>query len=832
MKRRVIISLAASSLLVIASETPSQAQSPPAEQQAEASDQIEEIVVTARRMQESLQDVPQTVVAVTSAEVEKFNLLQLQDIDKVVSGINIQGGQISTRGVVLQVAAATPQPTTATYLNDAPVVSSGLVQSMFDIGQIEVERGPQGTLRGISTPSGALAVTTRRPNLEEIGGTAQVTVTDLNAHNLQGALNLPLLQDKLAVRVAVLQDDNAGSDVRSINSAALPDSRTAAARVSLRFEPIDTISANVMYQYLEDRIVSFGAGGFNGLYTPNPSAPVGYNGPVISPYSREAVVANPIVPTNRVEYLTGDFGWSVFGQRLTFVGSTQKFETPVLTIGDPMNLLKGYLLSGGDFPVTEKTNTYEFRVSSEDRILRIFNYTLGIFHEGDSVNTKGDNGPAQFLPGAFGAPGTTLTPGPVNPRYQLDTLINTPRDIDETSFFADVIVHVTDKLEIEGGGRYIHSELDSTLGIKTTPSFAAVALPQAFCTAVGGQFGVGYPGICDFPIPSQNIVVPGGGQHTTSEPWIYKASISYHFTQDLMSYFTTGTSWRQGTPGIGLNIAPSTANDLLPYFNHANETSTSYEVGAKWSFLDHRARLNVDYFHQVYDNYIYGVPGLIYYLNAVPTPPVVSQNPFYASVPATVDGADLDFAMNLTKHWNVSTAFSYADGRVSKTGIPCNDSNFDGVPDNGVPTVAGFLKSGVAVAKCQLSPASSTQPKWNANLQSEYFTPITDSVDAFLRGNLVYNPSNPNNSQIYVTPAYALLDLFLGVRSPDQKWEVSVFGKNITDTNKILNQGPLLSPPANFVQVFPTTVYTQYAGVTLTPPREFGLIVRYSFGSG
>jgi iron complex outermembrane recepter protein len=241
--------------------------------------------------------------------------------------------------------------------------------------------------------------------------------------------------------------------------------------------------------------------------------------------------------------------------------------------------------------------------------------------------------------------------------------------------------------------------------------------------------------------------------------------------------------------------------------------------------------LNLDFFHQVYKNYIYGVPGVIYYLNAVPTPPVVSANPFFASVPATVNGVDLDFAMNITRNWNVSSSVSWADGKVNKTGIPCNDSNFDGIPDNGVPTAAGFQAAGVAVAKCQLSPASSTQPKWNANLQSEYFTPVTDSVDAFLRGNLVYNPSNPNNSQIYVTPAYALLDLFLGVRSPDQKWEAALFAKNVTDTKKILNEGPGYSPPANFSAVFPTTVYTQYAGVNLTPPREFGLAVHYSFGS-
>jgi iron complex outermembrane receptor protein len=850
MKVRLSAVLAGSSLLVISSITPVQAQTAlasPQQRPAEASEVLEEIVVTARRVEERLQDVPQAVSAVTSAEVQKFNLLQLSDINKVVPGLQIEGNNISTRGITYNPNAATPAPTTATYLNDAPVLSAELSQALFDIGQIEVERGPQGTLRGISTPSGALTLTTRRPDLQSIGGQVQVSVTDLNAHNIQGGFNVPLVPDKLAIRFAGLVDESEGSGVTSVHSFVSPDARNDAGRVSVRFEPTDTISANVMYEHLYvrttefgggagggDQIAVFGSGSPGGV---NPNAPAGYNGPVLGPFDRKAVIAYPTVTANHIDLLTGELSWTVFGQKMTYVGSYQKYGTDDLSsAADAGNQLLGYPLQGSLFSLEDKLNTHEFRVSSVEPIFKIFNYTLGAFHQRDAVNTNGDNGVAQLLPGAFGPPPastlakgaptfgmeTYAVPGPINRRYQLDTTISAPRAINETSIFGDLIAHVTDKLEIEGGGRYIQEKVDSDLTVATTSAFAGVPLPAGTCGAIGGQFGAGYPGICDIAV--KGAVVLTSAYHPRSHPWIYKGSISYHLTPDLMAYFTTASSWRVGPIGIG--IAAGNDPVLLSYVNHTPEKSKSYEGGVKWSFLDQRGRLNVDYFHQTYDGLIYGVPQGVYYLNATGT---VGANPFFLNVPATVDGVDVDFAFNVTKQWNVAANFTWNDGKVSKTLIPCNDGNFDGKPDNIIPTVAAFRAAGVSVARCLLSPATSLAPKWNASAQSEFFLPVTGSLDAFIRGNLIYNPSNPNISQTYVAPSYALLDLYLGVRSPDQKWEVSVFSKNLTDTNKILNESPGFISDGALQPIFGNTGYTS---VSLTPRREFGLILRYVFGSG
>jgi iron complex outermembrane receptor protein len=182
---------------------------------------LEEIVITARRKSELLQDVPQTVTAVTSAELQKLNLQNLTDISGVVAGLQITqepGGAQDTntfRGVSFNPATGT-QNTVAFYLNDVWVTNNFVNSSNFDVGQIEVLSGPQGTLRGEPAPSGSLTITTHRPDLEQFGGYATLTGAEYGSFNENGAVNLPIIQDRLAVRLAGIADDDDYNGVKSL----------------------------------------------------------------------------------------------------------------------------------------------------------------------------------------------------------------------------------------------------------------------------------------------------------------------------------------------------------------------------------------------------------------------------------------------------------------------------------------------------------------------------------------------------------------------------------------------------------------------------------------
>src|SRR5690606_6925928 len=121
---------------------------------------------------ESVQDVPQTVNVVTAAQVEKLNIREFQEIATLVPGLTMEktsafSSTTTVRGVAFLPEASGNNPSVEFYLNDAAIQSNFLFQSTYDIAQFELQRGPQGTLRGRASPSGSILVRSRRPDMDE-----------------------------------------------------------------------------------------------------------------------------------------------------------------------------------------------------------------------------------------------------------------------------------------------------------------------------------------------------------------------------------------------------------------------------------------------------------------------------------------------------------------------------------------------------------------------------------------------------------------------------------------------------------------------------------------
>src|ERR1700712_1579089 len=172
-----------------------------------------DIIVTARRRDETVQDVPLVVNVLTGGGIEKLNITRFEDIKSVVPGLSLQSSgdgfsfRASLRGVGYDSVASVPA-NVEFYVNEALVSPFALFQSLYDVGQIEVLRGPQGTLRGRAAPSGQITVTTRKPGLTEVGGFALISGTSKSGINGSAAISVPLITDVLAIRVAGLVDEN------------------------------------------------------------------------------------------------------------------------------------------------------------------------------------------------------------------------------------------------------------------------------------------------------------------------------------------------------------------------------------------------------------------------------------------------------------------------------------------------------------------------------------------------------------------------------------------------------------------------------------------------
>lgn len=796
---------------------------------------LEEIIVTARRRTESLQDVPQTVNAVTSDVIERLNLLEFEDIQNVVPGLNLEGGLnsgASIRGVTFETFTQT-SPTVEFYLNDSSIEPGILFQTIYDVGQIEVLRGPQGTLRGRAAPSGAITFTTRRPDLSEAGGYVSTTATHTDDTNVQGAFGMPLIQDVLAVRVAGVYDNNDLSGVRSATSSAKSEDETIGGRVSFLFEPSDAFSAVLMYQFNDRTTDSFMYPVFGPGAPAHPTHPANFNGPALSIDDYRAVQEFPSRQEQEFKNATLQVDWRFAGHSLSYVGGW--IDTDIVigangrTDGDTANVLQG--VNGiGQMPdtVTEQF-VNELRLSSEERIAGLFDYTIGVF----TYRVRGTGlqvSPARFMPGAFGSPLGLSDPNAFDPRYVLWSEVPRVRNEDERSAFANINLHLTDKTELSLGGRKIISESDSKAYIGVRQGMMAMPL-----AALGGFCPTGmstYPGTCDLPIAASSTLF---GAPREDQPFIYSASLSHRFTEDLMAYVNTGTSWRRGPgPVLGLPSCSDVAY-CEQFLFLENEESESYEIGMKSSLFDRRVTFNLAVYQQTYD-------GLIAQHSATPYlgagDVVQSSGSFNANGDAKVRGVDLESSFAVTPRWTIGLAAAYAKGEFDNAMLPCRDSNFDGVPDsnplplNGAAWIAAGGPDGPAL--CASSDSSQNAPEWQATLQSEYSFPLYAGADAFVRGLFNYYPENdnPSSAKDFTVDSHGLLNLYLGLRSPSGAWEVSAFAKNALDDDTLTyiadQQVSSFGIIGSSGSTFGESGYRSFGRV---PEREIGLTLRYSFGA-
>jgi iron complex outermembrane receptor protein len=799
---------------------------------------LEEIIVTARRREEVLQDVPATVNAVTPAELQKLNLQNLQDLTGVVPGLTITqttagfSDNDTLRGVSFNPVTGTQNPV-AFYVNDVFVTNNFVTTSNFDVGQIEVLRGPQGTLRGEPSPAGSLTITTRKPDLEQFGGYLTVTAAQFGNTNENGAVNLPIIQDKLAVRLAGVADDDDFTGVKSINDSVRPYNHTYGERASLRFEPIEQIEANVMYQHLYQHQQSYdevdGPGAPGGV---NPNAPANYNGPAISPFSRLSVDNYPSEFINSQDIVTGQLDWHIQGQQISYVGSYWRFRYNVGDTVIPANQLPGitaanpvpYLALQQETPTsTERTRTHELRIASESPLFGFLDYTAGFFTR-DTGNEVFSVQAPSFLPGSFGSPLSPPNPFLYNSLFTLPVVIDAPKTEKEYSEFIHLTFHLPHDTELAIGGRHLDYKSDGfTNGtLLTSGASIALPLPAPACGFIHGQYGVSYPGICNLPASvaiRSTVALPTTTANVSDHPWIYNASLSHKLDKDLLIYVSSGSSWRPPAVTVGVFNA---GNDptIASLLKGQSERSIQFEGGFKWTFLDDRARLNVAYYHQKFENFVYeGLP--TFYLSNNGSTTTATTYFFNSSPDAVVNGVDIDSAFRLTRDWTFDLSSSWSNGHLTGSSIPCN-------PPNGGTTAAAF-PPGTSIFLCPSHASTSTAPNFNATAQSEYDVPIPmlTGVNGFIRGLFTFYGRNPHASTIYVTPSYGITNFYAGLRSPSGAWEGALFAKNAFNNEKILK----LDFTPITTAVTPTFGSTGYYNVLLTPRQQFGITATYSFGS-
>ncbi len=769
------------------------------------------INVFARRRGEDIQEVPGVVQAVTAEELGKLNIREFQDVQTLVPGLSLAqsangiGAQATLRGIAFDVNASGNNGTIEFYLNDAPISSGPLFQSMFDIGQIEVLRGPQGTLRGRASPSGSITVTTKRPDLTEAGGYVNGTINDIGGWNFNAAVNVPVIQDKLGLRVAGLVAADDYDEVRSINNSKNPSRKSEGMRVSVQAKPIDALDLNFSYTVSDRRVRSF-----NQVVSANIADPTLLASPVfITGKERLAVMEFPRTFRQRFTIFNWQGELRFLGQKLNYVGASQKQKLDSFAPSDTGGFFVGFdpVVSGAGQPTKTRStqNVHEIRLSSDDRIAGIFDYVVGFLSNKSNVPTRLTSPLIAFNLG--GANPSVPSINPNNLRFVLATPVERNGGTDERSFFGNITAHIGDRLELSGGVRRIRYHSEGELIING----AAVA---------------------------------AANENRTLHATIWSATARYDATDNINVYAAFGTSWRPGSATNPIifrdNEAPTPALSAL-YFPDP-EKSKNFELGFKSDWLNNRLRFNLTVYHQTFKNFAFSSRGLIYGGSSRGANVVLQTNPAIAvGVPAKVDGIEGELGFEITPNWNIGIIASYSKSKLRNASVPCTDYlPADGVPDVGVSTSdlsfaqINTATGGDLVQFCNLNVRAGTNSPFSTTVQTEYTLPISNNMDGYLRGLMTYNGNSLNDplNGFDDINNYAVINLYAGIRAPDGAWELGVFAKNIFDSQRALLTDQAVATGAYRNQAFQAfNAPTTYRSVTYTNPQEFGVTFKAAFGS-
>jgi iron complex outermembrane receptor protein len=736
---------------------------------------IEEIVVTSRRAEEQIQNVPVAVSAFTQQDLQRLAPYTLADMDGLMPNVSIQQqtagpsmGAIFIRGIGSADVEKTTPPQVGVVVDGIfMATNTGQLIDMFDVDQMEVNRGPQGVLYGKNTTGGTIVVRRTQPQFNDFSAKVSAEGGTYNEQVYKGRVNIPLVTDTLALKLAAMSDKRDGvyQDTTRRAEDGNIDYQTYSA--SLKWQPVEAVTATLWYDNIND----------NGNY----GIP---NTPYISPkaFKTQANLKQP------VKYDVDEYGLNVqmdLGDGMTlesitgFVDSKditqQDFDNSTLaTLAIPLPQL--HTLRNQDMSQTSE----ELRLSGPltDR----WRYTVGALYYNTSLDFRqGTNQVLQlplagFLPPGFPPPppGTPcsafgLHPNPIpavgDALCQTDGIGSYQRTNQQDlskALYGAINWQVLDQLELSAGLRRIEQSID------WHGAFYPAAIPAGSIEPPQGATG---PVQAPFPIDS-------------SDDWdktIFEGSATYTFAEDHMVYARFSQGFRSG----GFS---NRGNDPR-FISFGPESANAGEIGTKNEFFDHRVQFNVTEFYTVVQDAQFGS---ILTTNGVPpgTNTIVNN----AGGDVKTWGTEVQAAWLINDLFSIVATYGYQDNKVDKFQISSEvvpytaDGSGCNPLTNGGPCPTVTL-GGEALARA---------PKWNYSVQGIYtqnFGPYNVSLSVVGHGQDDSILVGGATAAAAVTQkAYSLVDMRAAVQwsmEDNRSLRLSLIGKNLNDKEYITEALPL-----------------------------------------
>ena len=529
----------------------------------------ERIIVTATRREESLQDVPLAVTAWQQEALSEKGIVSYDGLARETPGIVLNQptanfNTITTRGIATNGYGANLQAATAIYINELPISSNGnstiLDPTLYDVERVEVLRGPQGTLFGANSLSGAVRILTKAPNPKEFEASALVDygLTDGDAlrQRYNGMVNVPLVEDKMALRVVGFYRDedgwvdNVGTGIDGANSL-----ESIGGRAHLLWEPTSNFDIGLLV-----------------IHEDNKPADSGLTNPDRGDYVRFTERPD-LFQSNFTSYnLTANYemDWATLTSSSTYSNIDGKF---IVDLAGTFNQAIPFALDAVGY---DENFVQEARLSSADG--GDWDWIVGGFYFNKRRDIDYDyRSSIEFLQAR------NLT-GLPNEYYQS---YSGYFDAIESAAFGELTYRFSDQFWVTGGLRYTETSVQSfTLPGGYNSNYLAVAL--------GGFTNV----------PLTVVPVAGvDGLKVEADNVSYKASASWKPIEDLTTYASVSTGFRSPVANARAgSVSLVDPTDLVIPDGATSDELINYEAGMKGTFFNNKLTSNLSAYYIVWDD--------------------------------------------------------------------------------------------------------------------------------------------------------------------------------------------------------------------------------------
>lgn len=625
---------------------------------------LEEIVVTATKRAANLQDLPESITAFTTADIQKRGFTGMADYSKFIPALSVEkrepmGTSIVFRGVASSGLQYGARPSSSVYLDEQPITASGVNPDprLIDIERVEALSGPQGTLFGDASESGTLRIITNKPDATAFDSWVEATGNSVShgdmGYDVSGMVNLPMIKDTLALRLVgfhtreagyvdnVLGTSQGGTFTNAANVKKNVNSRDiTGGRAALRWTPDDSLTVDLSAIFQQTKThgfgdVNLGLGDLQQVrFSPESSDDKWYQ--------------FALTLEKKMGWADGTLVVSYFDRKYRYDADASDYLFAFQQLHDTYYASYNIYDFGGDprAHARDKNHirdwTVEARLATPSDSTSRWQGLVGFFYNRNqdsalftsNVNNLASSPAFTYL--NYEAYAIRYDPNNIDYRGSAQKYPLAPSSnwffglydsvLEQFASFGEVSFDFTDNLKITAGGRWYYVD-------------------ENFYRLQGGAMAGTRPNV------ATDLVTADSTTTSSESGFVPKFTATYHIDNDKLVYFTFSRGFRSG----GSN--PVRRKSILPR-TYQSDFLSNYEWGAKTTWMDGRLRANISFYIMKWDN-----------IQIQASDPTVFSIGFVNFPDAKIKGFEGAIDWLPAENWEINGNVAYNDARLSSTSV-------------------------------------------------------------------------------------------------------------------------------------------------------------------